>query len=132
MEDYFFKKTGRRDHVTVDDIREIIECYEYYLDTHAPMNNYDLAFVFGYSLATIQKIMYGKHPLQTKRGRKTGILLPRAPRLRELYATKTHCRNGHEFTKDSVYLYTRPNGQMTRKCRICTKASADKHRRKTQ
>ena len=132
MEDYFFKKTGRRDHVTPEDIKEIIECYEYYLDTHAPMNNYDLAFVFGYSLATIQKIMYGKHPLQTKRGRKTGISLPRAPRLRKLYATKTHCRNGHEFTKDSVYLYTRPNGQMTRKCRICTKASADKHRRKTQ
>lgn len=132
MEDYFFKDTGRRDHVTPEDIIEIIECYEYYLDSSAPMNNYDLSFVFGYSLATIQKIMYGKHPLQGKRGNKTGISLPPPPRLRELYATKTHCRNGHEYNEDTVYLYTRPNGQTTRKCRICTKASADKHRRKTQ
>lgn len=33
-------------------------------------------------------------------------------------ARKTHCKNGHEFTKENTYLHNR-NGSMRRYCKIC-------------
>lgn len=42
---------------------------------------------------------------------------------------RTHCKNGHEFTKDNTYVY--PNGE--RECRECARAykRARYHRAKT-
>jgi len=35
------------------------------------------------------------------------------------YEKQTHCKNGHEFTDDSVYVSHRASGQVMRQCRIC-------------
>ncbi len=32
---------------------------------------------------------------------------------------RTHCKNGHEFTPDSVYTYTLASGRVQRRCRQC-------------
>lgn len=34
-------------------------------------------------------------------------------------AAKTHCIRGHEFNEWNSYLYTRPNGRVSRNCRTC-------------
>jgi hypothetical protein len=34
-------------------------------------------------------------------------------------ARKTHCKNGHEFTPENTWLYSRP-GKQGRKCRACS------------
>ena len=56
----------RHERLTADDIREIIDCYEYYKDCHAPMNFHDLAFVFDCSHQTIRRIFAGVHPALSK------------------------------------------------------------------
>lgn len=43
---------------------------------------------------------------------------------RRLYAIKTHCLNGHEFTPENTYVA--PNGQ--RECRRCNAARQRKYR----
>lgn len=58
--------TPRSERLTPDDVREIIECYEYYRSGPAPMTFRDLAFVFDCSHQTIQRIFNNSHPLQLK------------------------------------------------------------------
>jgi len=48
---------------------------------------------------------------------------------------RTHCKQGHEYTEDNTYVYTRSNGKTHRQCRMCqhvrvTKPSYRAKRRK--
>jgi hypothetical protein len=41
-------------------------------------------------------------------------------RCRELWqGTKTHCINGHRFTKKTTQMKVYPDGRVVRRCRVC-------------
>lgn len=44
---------------------------------------------------------------------------------------KTHCKHGHPFAGDNLFYSTDGRGKPTRRCRICSRISANKYRAKT-
>jgi len=58
--------TPRRERLTLEDLVEIIDCKAYYEHSSAPMNFYDLAFVFECSVQTVKRIFNNTHPLMVK------------------------------------------------------------------
>jgi len=40
---------------------------------------------------------------------------------RRRVADKTHCANGHEYTKENTYTYRDSDGYLCRQCRLCRK-----------
>jgi hypothetical protein len=44
------------------------------------------------------------------------------------HSSKKFCKNGHPFTEDNLYIYTLPNGNLTRACKACHKAHACRQR----
>lgn len=45
---------------------------------------------------------------------------------------KTHCRRGHPYADDNLYIGRNPNGKKKRVCRACVALSMRKHRRKSR
>lgn len=74
------------------------------------------------SLAT--KVAQGRHrqPYQSN-GRPTAA---------ELQRSKTKCPKGHNLTPDNVYTWTDSKGRTHRKCKRCTKSSAQRQREGAQ
>ena len=110
--------------LTKQDVIEMLECYEYYRNSSAPMNHADIAFVFEVSLGTVKKVFAGTHPMcegydkpkgPKKRGRKPGHV-------------STHCKQGHELAGDNLYQYVDNKGNLSRRCRLCQKARVESWR----
>ena len=104
-----------------EDVIEMLECYEYYRDSSAPMNHNDIAFVFDVSITTVQKIFAGTHPMcegyeEPKDAKKAG---------RTKGTTFSHCKQGHPLEGDNLYSYVDNNGNLSRRCRICQRARAN-------
>jgi hypothetical protein len=45
-------------------------------------------------------------------------------------ATKTHCKNGHEFAGHNLMVRTKKNGKTRRQCRTCTAVASEAARKK--
>jgi hypothetical protein len=104
--------------LTKADIVEMIECYEFYLDTHCPMTYADVAFVFDVSPATVKKIFSGTHPLCDDYKKPAAV--PKKPGRKKGFSS--HCKQGHEMSGDNLYEYVDNKGVYSRRCRLCQKA----------
>jgi hypothetical protein len=104
--------------LTKQDVIEMLECYEYYRNSSAPMNHADIAHVFEVSLGTVKKVFAGTHPLCD------GYKKPDGPKKagRKKGHVSTHCKQGHELSGDNLYSYVDNNGNLSRRCRLCQKA----------
>jgi hypothetical protein len=104
--------------LTKEDVVEMLECYEYYRHSSAPMNHADIAHVFEVSLGTVKKVFAGTHPLCD------GYKKPDGPKRagRKKGTVYTHCKRGHPLEGDNVYSYVDNNGNLSRRCRLCQKA----------
>jgi len=105
--------------LTKADVVEMLECYEFYQDTHCPMTHADIAHVFEVSLGTVKKVFAGTHPLCD------GYVKPDGPKKagrRKKDTVSTHCKRGHELIGDNVYSYVDNKGNLSRRCRLCQKA----------
>ena len=105
------------DDLSLEDILEMIEAYEYLLGHHSQMTYNDLAFMFDTSLNVVKAVMSGTHPLQV--GKPTRLRKERKPRTdikpRKL---KTHCKQGHELFGDNLRIYDY-DGKIVRQCKQC-------------
>ena len=105
------------DDLSLEDILEMIEAYEYLLGHHSQMTYNDLAFMFDTSLNVVKAVMSNTHPLQV--GKPTRLRKERKPRTdikpRKL---KTHCKQGHELFGDNLRIYDY-DGKIVRQCKQC-------------
>ena len=104
--------------LTKADVIEMLECYEYYRHSSAPMNHADIAHVFEVSLGTVKKVFAGTHPLcegygKPKEAKKLG---------RTKGTISSHCKQGHALEGDNLYSYVDNKGNLSRRCRLCQKA----------
>ena len=65
----------RSERLTLDDIREMVECYEYYRTGPCPMTFLDVAFVFDCSVQTVKRVFNDSHPLMLKHGLTCELIL---------------------------------------------------------
>jgi hypothetical protein len=103
------------DNLSLEDILEMIEAYEYLLGHHSQMTYNDLAFMFDTSLNVVKAVMAGEHHLQTTGPRPKR---PRKPRVEGPRKLKTHCKRGHEMSGDNLRIYDY-DGLMKRQCKAC-------------
>ena len=104
--------------LTKQDVIEMLECYEYYRNSSAPMNHADIAHVFEVSLGTVKKVFAGTHPLCD------GYDKPKGPKKigRKPGHVSSHCKQGHALEGDNLYQYVDNKGNLSRRCRQCQKA----------
>ena len=111
---------------------------QYFNDIGHPISVHDFARMFDCSSGTARRAIDGTHPSYGEQAvtidkPKRSVGRPRKDVLSNVgphNRDKTHCYRGHEFTVANTYLYTKKNGQETRKCRICQKANMQNWHRK--
>jgi hypothetical protein len=110
------------------------DSYHYFNEVGHPISVADFARMFDCSSATARKAIDGSHPAYGEDA--VTIEKPKRPVGRPSKGVgphnrdKTHCYQGHEFTVDNVYSYTKRNGQTTRKCRTCQRANMQNYYRR--
>ena len=137
IDSYFGDENSYPD-LTIDDIAEMIELYNYYRHSDYPLSYDDLAFMFNCSVNNIKKVFRGTHPAQTEQralrraerrwegkdwggteqSEVTTPIIPSPVRFDARGRKRlTHCSAGHELTDDN--LYVDKHGKTTRKCLTC-------------
>ena len=112
------------DDLTLPDILEMIEAYEYLLGHPSQMTYNDLAFMFDTSLNVVKAVMSGTHPLQVQGfspalGEPARIKRVSKPRTDiKPRKIKTHCKQGHELFGDNLRIYDY-DGKIVRQCKQC-------------